>query len=245
MNTQAFRELQLLTGISADQSVTQRSLAKSYGVALGLTNLLIRRLVKKGYLELVNLDRKRVRYLLTPKGVIEKARLTGAYLEYSLFFYRQIRQFLEHALSSLMAAGEQRLLLYGTGEVAEVAFLVIHQRRLQLLGVVEEGAAPGATFLGHPIQDPSALAATPYDRIIVASLKDREQAVERLRAYGVPKARILIIPDVDAAGVLRTDAARLKTDGLARASAAAPATNGETAVPDTLPELEHQKEVES
>lgn len=245
MNTQTFREFQLLTGISADQSVTQRSLAKSYGLALGLTNLLIRRLVKKGYLNLVNLDRKRVRYLLTPKGVMEKARLTSAYLEYSLFFYRQIRQFLEQAFSSLMTTREQRLFLYGTGEVAEVAFLVIHQRRLQFLGVVEEGATPGATFLGHPIKSPSALATTSYDCVIVASLKNREQAVERLQSYGVPKAHILVIPDVDAAGVLRTDIVRLKTDGLAHANSSASAASGGMAAPGALSKLENQKEVES
>ena len=62
MNIHAFRELQLLERISSGGAVTQRGLAKTSGLALGLTNLLIKRLVTKGCVKVVNLDRKRLRY---------------------------------------------------------------------------------------------------------------------------------------------------------------------------------------
>lgn len=76
MNTDSYRELRVLTDVSSDGFVTQRRLAKRYGLALGLTNLLIRRLVRKGYIKIVNLQRNRIRYLITPTGLMEKARLT-------------------------------------------------------------------------------------------------------------------------------------------------------------------------
>ena len=88
-----------MTDISSGSSVTQRHLAKKHGLALGLTNLLLRRLVKKGYVKIVNLQRNRLGYLLTPTGLTEKVRLTYEYIEYSLYFYRQIRAFLTHALA--------------------------------------------------------------------------------------------------------------------------------------------------
>ncbi|HEX4567721.1 MAG TPA: winged helix-turn-helix transcriptional regulator, partial [Vicinamibacterales bacterium] len=42
----------VLQAIASGQHVTQRSLSSELGVALGLTNLLIRRLVGKGYVKM-------------------------------------------------------------------------------------------------------------------------------------------------------------------------------------------------
>jgi ribosomal protein S25 len=48
----------ILEAIASGQPVTQRSLARQIGVALGLTNLLIRRLVGKGYLKIAKAERR-------------------------------------------------------------------------------------------------------------------------------------------------------------------------------------------
>src|SRR3990167_1327823 len=115
MDLEAYRDLKLLTEISSGDSVTQRRLAKQYQLALGLTNYLMRRLVKKGYVKIVNLERRRLRYLLTPKGVAEKARLTYEYLECSLYLYRQLRVLLSRALAIVIASGHKATVLYGSG----------------------------------------------------------------------------------------------------------------------------------
>ena len=76
MNTESYRELKVLDELSNNKSPTQRHLAKKMGVALGLTNLMIRRCVKKGYVKVVNVQKNRIQYLLTPQGIAEKSRLT-------------------------------------------------------------------------------------------------------------------------------------------------------------------------
>ncbi|HEY4719752.1 MAG TPA: winged helix-turn-helix transcriptional regulator, partial [Candidatus Methylomirabilis sp.] len=75
MDSQEKRELEMLTEIAEDQGVTQRALAKKLGIALGLTNLYIKRLARKGYIKIVNVKRSRLKYLLTPRGFTEKAQL--------------------------------------------------------------------------------------------------------------------------------------------------------------------------
>ena len=194
-NLHAFRELQLLETISNEGSVTQRALAKTSGLALGLTNLLIRRLVKKGYVKIVNLERKRLRYLLTPQGMAEKLRLSYEYLEYSLYFYRQIRAFLTTVLTPLERSGGQNLLLYGTGEVAEITFLVMKQRGWNVVGVVDGATGGDAFFMNHPVKSLAEISGLVFDRIVVASLKDRRDIVEQLLRQGVPAERIISIPD--------------------------------------------------
>ncbi len=49
-------------------SVTQRNLAKKLGIALGLTNLYLKRLARKGYIKLKTVPPKRIKYYLTLKG---------------------------------------------------------------------------------------------------------------------------------------------------------------------------------
>lgn len=51
MNLQGQRDLILLTELERDGAVTQRSLAIKLGVALGLTNLYVKRLARKGYVK--------------------------------------------------------------------------------------------------------------------------------------------------------------------------------------------------
>ena len=61
----------ILTEIEADNRLSHRSLSRDLGIALGLTNLLIRRLVRKGWVRIIRIKPNRVRYLLTPAGMVE------------------------------------------------------------------------------------------------------------------------------------------------------------------------------
>ena len=194
MTFKAHRELQLLEEISGHSYVTQRSLAKKLGVALGLTNLLLYRLTRKGCIKVVNLQRKRLRYLITPHGVAEKSRLTCEYLEYSLQFYRQIRGFLAASLTPLARAGCKDILLYGTGEVAEIAYLTMQEMDLNLVGMVD-GENGRGKFLGVPVISPADLSLIPFDRIVIADFSSREKIQQQLQALGVPADKMITIPE--------------------------------------------------
>src|SRR5881409_4317558 len=92
MDIENHRDLKLLEAVEEDSRVTQRSLATKLGIALGLTNIYLKRLVRKGYVKCVNVQSNRLRYLLTPTGIAEKTRLTYEFMEYSLFLYGQVRE---------------------------------------------------------------------------------------------------------------------------------------------------------
>jgi predicted transcriptional regulator len=81
----------LLAEVERDGAVTQRSLSTKLGVALGLTNLYLKRLAQRGYIKITTIPSHRVRYLLTPQGFAEKSRLAYLYMEYSLSHYRDMR----------------------------------------------------------------------------------------------------------------------------------------------------------
>lgn len=193
MDQSTYRDMHLLNEVTHSPEATQRELSHRIGAALGLTNLMLRRLAKKGYIKIINAKRSRIRYLITPQGILEKSRLTYAYVQHSLSLYSRVRGFLREQLAALAAAGHRRILLYGTGELAEIAFLTIHEMGLGLVGVVDE--SPDRTqFLGHPVRSVTEVPSDAYDRLIIASLRWEENEVPRLVANGVPTERILTLP---------------------------------------------------
>ena len=194
MDVDDYRQLRLLTDMSSSETVTQRRLAKRYGLALGLTNFLIRRLVKKGYVKIVNLQRKRLRYLITPKGLAEKSRLTYQYLEYSLALYRHMRTLMTDTLVQWMRVGGTRVVIYGTGELAEIAFLALQERGLEVVTVVGEAGNDRTMFMNQPVRPLEVLADLSFDWVILATFNDPHSLLQQFQRVGVPSSKIATIP---------------------------------------------------
>lgn len=186
------RDLQLLSAIEASDAVTQRGLAKRLGIALGLINLYLRRLAKKGHIKVINIQKNRIRYLITPKGIAEKSRLTYEYMQYSFQLYRQASTLLRARLRDLAEQGRKRLVFYGVGEAAELAYLCVKDMDLELMGVLDAEHA-GRRFLGHTVLDPSTLLQLKYDCVVITSFGDDEAIQKQLEESGVRAEAIVTL----------------------------------------------------
>lgn len=191
MNLQGKRELILLTEVERDGTVTQRSLATKLGVALGLANLYLKRLAKKGYIKITTLPSQRVRYLLTPQGFAEKSRLTYLYMQYSLSHYRDMRARLRDTLSLAAQTGTKRVVIYGTGELAELAYLCLREMQLTLVGFV--GDDEQASFLSYPVWQPEALAKWEFDAVLLADIEQAVRHRDELMRRQVPAEKVLAL----------------------------------------------------
>lgn len=196
MERKAQRDLEILTEIARGEPVTQRELAQKLGVALGLANLYLKRLAKKGVIKIVEFPRKpaarkRLRYLLTPKGIAEKSRLTYEHATYALNLYRRTRQTLRESLNRLPENGVKRIALYGTGEAAELAYLTLKEFGLEPMGVFAR--QPGDHFLGFPVRAVTELAGEEFDCLILATFERPEPHVAELERLGIPVAKLLTL----------------------------------------------------
>lgn len=178
------RDLQLLREIETSETVTQRGLSKRLGIALGLTNLYLKRLVKKGYVKVVNVQKNRIRYLITPQGIAEKSRLTYEYLQYSLQLYQQARTVLRARFRALAAQGRKRMVFCGVGEAAELAYLCAREMDLDLVAVVDAKCA-GSRFLDQMVFDPTVLPRLEYDCVVITSFDDGNVTRRLLEEIGV------------------------------------------------------------
>jgi DNA-binding MarR family transcriptional regulator len=188
MNIQAQRDLQLLNEVEQNAAVTQRSLAGKLDVALGLTNLYLKRLARKGYIKITTIPRHRIKYLLTPQGMAEKSRLTYLFMQHSLLFYRDMRQRLKIVLTERAKAGAKRIVIYGTGELAELAYISLREMDLTLVGFVDGNK--GETFLSYPLWPLETLPNWEFDTVLITDLKERKKIQNRIIRAGVPREKI-------------------------------------------------------
>ena len=89
----------LLKTLENNPSLSQRDLAKRLGISLGKVNFCINALVEKGCLKVNNFrnsdNKLAYAYLLTPKGVEQKARMTVEFLQIKVQEYKRLRAEIE------------------------------------------------------------------------------------------------------------------------------------------------------
>ena len=184
MDKDSLRILNILDELSHPGRITQRELSKKVGVALGLTNLYLKRLVQKGYIKVSNIKKNRLRYMLTPKGMVEKAALTVQYMQNSFRYYRTVRTTMRIAFKILLQEGCKSVVLFGSGEVAEIAYLSLREADLPLVAIVDEKKG-GGNFCGHKVLSPRNLKHLEFDRLVVTALDGLDELTRSLAAYGV------------------------------------------------------------
>ena len=184
--------LRLMGEIERNGSFSQRELARRLNISLGLVNRFIKRLVNKGYFKVKTLPRNRVKYFLTPKGLARKSKLTIEYLKYSVNFYKEIKSLLINKFKEMEERGIKRILFYGTGEAAELAYLYLQLTAIRLVGVVER-EGNGSEFFGHKVLRIERLRYCDWDGILITRLEDTEQGIKLLRDAGVPWEKIFTL----------------------------------------------------
>jgi len=114
------RQLHILEALERNPETTQAGLAAHLGVAVGSVNWYLKRLIRKGYVKATKMERRRLKYFVTPKGLALKARLTKQYMEVSLRVYRELRQAAQEALDQVRRAGYTAVQADGPGEAMEI-----------------------------------------------------------------------------------------------------------------------------
>ena len=106
-----YRELRLLEELEEAPEISQRDLSQRLGIALGLTNTMLRNLAKKGYIRASQAGWRRWLYAITPEGFSHKLRLTVSYVRRVLNDYGKVRDVLRQELAPLALHQESRVAL--------------------------------------------------------------------------------------------------------------------------------------
>lgn len=147
--TEALRDLRALEAIERDPAMSQRELAHTLGVAVGVANACVRTLARKGLVKIRGTSNRSITYHLTKAGVLHKSMLAMEWTRNTVDFYVQARRQVAEQLAALAAAGSRRVILDGANELAEIAALVSAETGVTVIGVLADGADPiGGAILG-------------------------------------------------------------------------------------------------
>jgi len=179
--------LRILDEINRESLTTQRTLSSNLDIALGLVNTYIKRLVKKGHVKISKGPMNRVKYAITRKGFTHRVSLTYDFMHSSINYFKEARQRIDIIYGQMIKAGVKTVLIWGDGEVAELAFISLRGLPIRLLGVVDDNKKENG-FFGHHIYSFEDVENLEYDAILIASFGKTE--VQKIEDLGIEKEKV-------------------------------------------------------
>ena len=184
MTPEEIRTLTLFNTVESRPEINQRQLARELDVSLGLTNTYFQRVLKKGWIRAQQVKPRRWLYFLTPKGALEKSRLSLSYLHRTLNSFRELKSKGDEHLRTLSKKGVRGIHLCGEDDLTEVLSYCFSGFEIELLSVI-----PEKDLLDNPEQNenPALPELKSGELILLASLEHRAQLTELLTQLGLQK----------------------------------------------------------
>jgi len=127
----------ILQLIENGERISQRQLSLQLGINVASINFALKKLTKKGLVKMSGVNPRRIRYILTPKGITEKTQLAYKFFDRNFHFYKAVRKDVENKIDSLPFHGKNSVAIYGVTDLMEMAYLVIQDKELDLVAIVD------------------------------------------------------------------------------------------------------------
>ena len=180
--SEELRDLRLLEELGRNPIVSQRELSHIFGIALGVTNACLKRMVRKGWVRIRGFDHRKIGYYLTPKGFLEKSRLTFHLVSGIVQHYCELKKVIGERLLEMQRDGKKRVVFYGVSDEMEVAYITLQGVNLKLVGIVEddEKVTPRIIF-GYEIEPVSRIKELKPDCVLITHVAENDLKKERLK----------------------------------------------------------------
>jgi DNA-binding MarR family transcriptional regulator len=170
------RDLRFLEELEKNPIVSQRELSHKFGIALGVTNACLKRMARKGWIRIRDLNPRRIGYYLTPKGILEKTRLTIHLISFRVQHYSELKKVIADKLLEMQRHGLQRIVFYGVTDEMEVAYITLQGVNLKLVGIVDDDEkVTSRVIFGYEIGPVSRVQDLKPDCILITSLIENEK----------------------------------------------------------------------
>jgi DNA-binding MarR family transcriptional regulator len=178
------RELNLLQELEKNPVISQRELSNRFGIALGVTNACIKRMVRRGWIRITGLNQRRIEYYLTPKGFAEKAKLTVHLVSWTVQHYSILKDLIGKKLLEMQGEGVERIVFYGVCDEMEIAYISLQGVNLKLVGIVEddEEYRPLIVF-GYEVEPVSRIREFRAQGILITSTVESDRKMDRVKKY--------------------------------------------------------------
>ena len=144
----------ILKTVESDASISQRKLSYQMNVNVASVNFALKRLIKKGFVRMVGINPRRIKYYITPKGLKEKTNLAYIFFGRNFHFFKEIRNDIETQIKRVNGNSKGRVAIYGVNELAEIAYMAVIVMKLEFIGFfVEDLKLTNKELFGHKVQE--------------------------------------------------------------------------------------------
>jgi len=146
------KHLDTLLEIKDNPSLSQRSLAHKLNISLGLTNAILQNLMHRGWVKAKKMTGRKILYLITPQGMARVTNLVYDRFRETQYYYQYTKEMLTFYLTDLYTKGKRKAAIYGTSQLAEIAYLSLLDSPLQLHSIIiDDPSLSKKKFLGHEV----------------------------------------------------------------------------------------------
>jgi len=182
--SEEIRDLRLLEELERNPIASQRELSHKFGIALGVTNACLKRMAKKGWIRIRDLNRRKLGYYLTPKGFAEKTKLTFQLISRTVYHYSELKKMIAKRLLEMQQEGIERVVFYGVSEEMEVAYITLQGVNIRLDGIIEDDENFHRRFIfGYEIEPVSRIRELRPQSVLITTLAESDRKRERLKAF--------------------------------------------------------------
>jgi DNA-binding MarR family transcriptional regulator len=132
------KEIEVLSHIARYDRVRQRELSHAIGISLGMTNALLKRLVRRGYLIIRKVNNRNIAYAVTPAGVDAIAKRSYRFFMRTIRNIVRYRESIEYFIRDVKTRGYQGIAFSG---MSDLDFLVEHACQTQGVRFLRDDAA--------------------------------------------------------------------------------------------------------
>jgi predicted transcriptional regulator len=201
-------QLNILKEVSANARITQAELAGRCNLSVAMVNNYMKDLCNAGLLEYNRKTVKSVTYHLTPAGT---QYLEGLQSELIVEMVHMFATAKEHIRSRIMNQANsvlQRVVLYGSGHLAQLAFHALELSGVSVLGVCDDDPNMiGKDFCGRKIVYTSQIRFMAPDAVITAEIPKSDEILRDLNSLsrqGIELIRLDNCSDPDMDALLKT-----------------------------------------
>ncbi len=184
--------MQILSMIAGDPHLTQAALSRHCGLSVSMVNNYMKELCEAGLIEYRRKSTKSVSYHLTAAGRARletmESELTGDAIAQ---FAQAKERLLERIRSQCAGFRHPRVVLYGTGHLAELVFHALAKSEISVIGICDVSRAAGSRWCGCEVVDPGQLAALAADAVIIADWGHADEIWKKLEVLLQGRVRLI------------------------------------------------------
>ncbi len=202
-------QLRILKLIASDPEVTQAELAQRCALSVAMVNNYMKELCAGGLLEYRRKSSKNISYHLTETGKDAAEAMQREQLQELVRLFGDAKERLREMILTQADGRVSRVVLYGTGNLAELVFHALDSANVTIVGICDDDPAKiGREWCGREVLNPSQIRFIAPDSVIVAcnghsksvissltSLQDRGIKLICLDEQGSPRSPAGEMPD--------------------------------------------------